>query len=286
MQMASLAATNWPKPLVLVPCLSWSSAAPVFTTVSVCEREKYLFIQLILTKENFCLFRIFKGVMSNSINWDNLEAQYYSDNTYHERLSKMVSVIDDAFVPRQNFLKNFNHSLLELTEDLHNAKPSFNRDQIFTNDDQATTILLNNNNNASNNNGNCTHNKSNNQSKLGGWNLFDLIEEFTFSKLSKSILPNINVNRLLLTEYAINRDHWWENEALQFMRGIMDECTHLKNFSIPYDTSLAICVCALDDAYVPREGCSSIEDIWPGVDVRYLNAGHVSAYLLHQRLFR
>ena len=30
---ASLAATNWPKPLVLVPCLSWSTAAPVFTQV-------------------------------------------------------------------------------------------------------------------------------------------------------------------------------------------------------------------------------------------------------------
>lgn len=33
MQMASLAATNWPKPVVLVPCLSWSSATPVFTQV-------------------------------------------------------------------------------------------------------------------------------------------------------------------------------------------------------------------------------------------------------------
>lgn len=33
MQMASLAATNWPKPLVLVPCLSWSTAAAVFTQV-------------------------------------------------------------------------------------------------------------------------------------------------------------------------------------------------------------------------------------------------------------
>lgn len=31
---ASLAATNWPKPLVLVPCLSWSTASPVFTQVS------------------------------------------------------------------------------------------------------------------------------------------------------------------------------------------------------------------------------------------------------------
>jgi hypothetical protein len=39
LQMASLAATNWPKPIVLVPCLSWSSATPVFT--QVCQKNLY-----------------------------------------------------------------------------------------------------------------------------------------------------------------------------------------------------------------------------------------------------
>lgn len=56
----------------------------------------------------------------------------------------------------------------------------------------------------------------------------------------------------------------------------MDECTHLKNFSVPYDTSLIIAICAKGDAYIPREGCSSLEDIWPGAEIRYLDAGHVS----------
>lgn len=79
---------------------------------------------------------------------------------------------------------------------------------------------------------------------------------------------------------------WWEREALYFMRGMMDECTHLKNFSVPYDTTLIIAVCARDDEYVPRDGCSNLEDIWPGVDVRYLDAGHISAYILHQKIFR
>lgn len=32
-QMASLAVTNWPKPIPLIPCLSWSTASSVFTTV-------------------------------------------------------------------------------------------------------------------------------------------------------------------------------------------------------------------------------------------------------------
>ncbi|MED6262328.1 hypothetical protein ATANTOWER_017799, partial [Ataeniobius toweri] len=31
--MASLAVTNWPKPIPLIPCLSWSTASSVFTTV-------------------------------------------------------------------------------------------------------------------------------------------------------------------------------------------------------------------------------------------------------------
>lgn len=33
--MASLAATNWPQPAILVPCLSWSTASGVFTKVGL-----------------------------------------------------------------------------------------------------------------------------------------------------------------------------------------------------------------------------------------------------------
>lgn len=79
---------------------------------------------------------------------------------------------------------------------------------------------------------------------------------------------------------------WREHEALQFMRGIMDECTHLKNFELPVDTELIIAVCARNDAYVPRDRCMSLETIWPGAEIRYIDAGHVSAYLLHQKVFR
>lgn len=74
--------------------------------------------------------------------------------------------------------------------------------------------------------------------------------------------------------------------AVHFMRGIMDECTHLKNFSVPIDTSLIVAVCAQADGYVPREGCSSLEEVWPGATIHYLNAGHVSAYILYRKFFR
>ena len=77
-----------------------------------------------------------------------------------------------------------------------------------------------------------------------------------------------------------------DREAIQFMRGIMDECTHLKNFSTPVDTSLIIAICATDDGYVPREGVTHLADVWPGAEVRYINTGHVGAYLMHQTAFR
>lgn len=77
-----------------------------------------------------------------------------------------------------------------------------------------------------------------------------------------------------------------DKEAVWFMRGLMDECTHLKNFDVPVDTSLIIAVCASMDAYVPKEGVSTLEEIWPGASVRHLNCGHVSAYLNYMKLFR
>ncbi|XP_032690783.1 protein ABHD18 isoform X4 [Odontomachus brunneus] len=187
--MASLAATNWPKPISLVPCLSWSTASPVFT----------------------------EGVMSASINWALLETQYFSDKIYQNDLAKMVKIIDrdDAFLAGQHFAKHYPASMNRVDELRRESNES---------------------------------NKSN----------------------TSAVIDN----------------KWREHEALQFMRGIMDECTHLKNFEIPVDTELIIAVCARDDAYVPRDHCMSLETIWPKAEIRYIDAGHVSAYLLHQKVFR
>ncbi|XP_017138403.1 protein ABHD18 [Drosophila miranda] len=269
--MASLAATNWPKPLVLVPCLSWSTASAVFTT----------------------------GVMSQSINWDMLETQYFSDGQYRERLSKMVNVIDDAFEAGQRFIKNFNESLHELKEDINNTRQiqelnngtvccNYESKNINSKDDSSSIFLQ----------------KPLQSVKLDSENLTIPLKGDSNSKIvpgtvvaqpkESSVSTLTNLMRYILPLSAqhktdkidITKTNWWEREALQFMRGMMDECTHLKNFSVPFDTSLIIAVFAKDDAYVPREGCSSLEDIWPGAEVRYLDAGHVSAYVLHQKLFR
>ncbi|XP_061541437.1 protein ABHD18 isoform X6 [Phycodurus eques] len=75
-------------------------------------------------------------------------------------------------------------------------------------------------------------------------------------------------------------------ESISFMKGVMDECTHMANFSVPVDTSLIIVVQAKEDAYIPRAGVLSLQEIWPGCEVRYLNGGHISAYLFKQNVFR
>ena len=75
-------------------------------------------------------------------------------------------------------------------------------------------------------------------------------------------------------------------EALDFMKGVMDECTHLGNFCTPVDPSLIIIVAAKYDAYVPRDTTLNLQQLWPGCEVRYVNTGHVAAFLTKQHIFR
>ncbi|XP_041972400.1 protein ABHD18 isoform X2 [Aricia agestis] len=359
--MASLAATNWPKPLVLVPCLSWSTASAVFL----------------------------QGVMSHSINWDLLEDQYLSDGVYREKLSKMVTVIDEAFLAGKKFVQSYSRNIQKEninSEPENNIKPETHVENVETkpataketdniidlnrniilktkippeaNDDLKVelTNLLNENkiskqlydkllsnrnfelepqdieilNNLNKehirervllkfqkkevnhfsvetkksleNKGTATvHEKLHTTDKIiettqttranelmlsknvdtkiekKPWNVSDLATDFLVS------LPFLKTHE---KKIDISKINWRDREALQFMRGIMDECTHLSNFSVPFDTSLIIAVCAKHDAYVPRDDVGTLEEIWPGAEVRYVDAGHVSAYILHQSLFR
>ena len=75
-------------------------------------------------------------------------------------------------------------------------------------------------------------------------------------------------------------------EAFDFMKGVMDECTHLGNFCTPVDPSLIIIVAAKYDAYVPRDNTLNLQHLWPGCEVRYVNTGHVAAFLTKQHIFR
>ncbi|XP_012061790.1 PREDICTED: uncharacterized protein C4orf29 [Atta cephalotes] len=261
--MASLAATNWPKPISLVPCLSWSTASPVFT----------------------------EGVMSASINWALLEMQYFSDEAYQNDLAKMVKIIDhdDAFLAGQHFAKHFPASMKRVNK-LRKEFNESNEDNNAIGDAVSTNSI--DNRSDINISIECESKNANNQLQ------HQIAEEKAAAKIFplnlisnrfKSKNPNTlkGVCLLPVPKHPLFSDNKWrEHEALQFMRGIMDECTHLKNFEIPVDTELIIAVCAKNDAYVPRDHCMSLDTIWPGAEIRYIDAGHVSAYLLHQKVFR
>jgi hypothetical protein len=76
-------------------------------------------------------------------------------------------------------------------------------------------------------------------------------------------------------------------DTINFMRGIMDECTHLANFCRPVDPELAFIVTASRDGYVPQAGSIPLTDLWKGCTHRNIpDHGHVSAILFKGDVFR
>ncbi|CAH1103201.1 unnamed protein product [Psylliodes chrysocephalus] len=229
--MASLAASNWPKPLVLVPCLSWSTASSVFT----------------------------EGVMSESIDWDMLQNQYESNKLFCYTLSRLCKIVDNPFACD---LSKPPETLVEIPIHLlDDSQVSY-----------VTPYQLINYLNLNPKCQNVAYRKPASQTlNPKDFSLINLLKESpAITTTSKKV-------------QAMKRR---DREALWFMRGIMDECTHLKNFTVPYDTSLIISICAKYDGYVPRVGVSTLEDIWPGATVKYVECGHVGAYVWHRNIFR
>ena len=83
------------------------------------------------------------------------------------------------------------------------------------------------------------------------------------------------------------------------MKTLMDQFTHLGNYSTPLDPNLTQFLVATNDAYVPshanrgfqatmaRKGAGDADDmrtVWPGCSaVELKDYGHVSAYLFKQK---
>ncbi|XP_028314793.1 protein ABHD18 isoform X2 [Gouania willdenowi] len=222
--MASLAVTNWPKPIPLIPCLSWSTASSVFTT----------------------------GVLSKAVNWSELEKQYAINSVYEEEIINLLEYCGvDSFRMGSEFLKkvdSFQQLLGQFSQSGWEVKVGANdRDTTGDRMDQLLTSV--------NGHGARLETLSSN---LG-------VET---AEVLKCCRPSLH------------------KESIGFMKGVMDECTHMANFSVPVDTSLIIVVQAKEDAYIPRTGVRSLQEIWPGCEVRYLKGGHISAYLFKQNAFR
>ena len=173
--MASLAASAWPQPIGLVPCLSWTSASVTF-----CQ-----------------------GVMSRAINWRLLRDQLSEIKEYK---SCVWDLVDSP---------EFN------SEEKCPVPPSFSNSPPTT------------------------------------------------------VLPQL-----------FQHKNTPDRDTLHFMRGLMDECTHLGNYSLPVDTGLIELVVAEHDAYQPRQGVVPLDQLWEGCRTRILNEGHIRSYLFHQNVFR
>lgn len=221
--------------------------------------------------------------MSESVNWSELEAQFLSSSVYRQKLAKMVNVVDgfdEAFNAGRKFVRTHDQSINALDTDLK---------------EMANTLHLRNDTPSHSSSSNSTSAATplpNEMDKIS--QIYKEIERLNvqdYTCVAAGNLPNDStlsdvIDKLKSDPIDTTKIKWWEREALQFMRGMMDECTHLKNFTVPYDTSLITAIYAKDDAYVPREGCSSLEDIWPGAKVEYIDAGHVSGYMFYQKLIR
>lgn len=238
--MASLAASSWPKPVVLVPCLSWSTASSVFT----------------------------RGVMSGAIDWSLLESQYYSNQIYNEILDMVLQSpanSDCAFDAGKQFAQNYSRHMganLEVPSSAHSIPPS--NDQRLTKAVEETFNF-----------------------KLSGLSGIALPESW---KRLGSVSVSTPLRKMLqpfLTEQVKGMEKAKaRQQAMEFMRGIMDEFTHIANYSRPVDSSCIVIVTANDDAYVPREGCTDLRQLWPQSEIRYVSTGHVAAYVLHHEIFR
>uniref|UniRef100_A0A3Q3JTJ6 Abhydrolase domain containing 18 n=1 Tax=Monopterus albus TaxID=43700 RepID=A0A3Q3JTJ6_MONAL len=221
--MASLAVTNWPKPIPLIPCLSWSTASSVFTT----------------------------GVLSKAVNWRELEKQYAINSVYEEEIINLLEYCGaDSFKMGPELVKNvdsFEHLL---------GLPGADRASVGQSP------------------------KDRGEAEAVQGLLVDGGPDGTGNLHASNTLLAKRTDSAKWCRPSLHRD------SMSFMKGVMDECTHMANFSVPVDTSLIIVVQAKEDAYVPRTGVLSLQEIWPGCEVRYLNGGHISAYLFKQNVFR
>ncbi|XP_010858550.1 PREDICTED: uncharacterized protein C4orf29 homolog isoform X2 [Bison bison bison] len=211
--MASLAVSNWPKPMPLIPCLSWSTASGVFTTT-----------------DSFKMGQEFvKRFPSSSDKLTNLNL-----------VSRTLN--------------------LDMTDQVVSQKPVECHKSSKTSISATSEGLL-----------------------LQDTSKMDCFNQTLSTNKSSYTSCSPQSCHLLSKEQRRNN---LQKESLIFMKGVMDECTHVANFSVPVDPSLIIVVQAKEDAYIPRTGVRSLQEIWPGCEIRYLEGGHISAYLFKQGLFR
>ncbi|KAI1294988.1 hypothetical protein HDE_06025 [Halotydeus destructor] len=123
--------------------------------------------------------------------------------------------------------------------------------------------------------------------------MFKAGRQFAKDLDTDTLEPELKANMLLSAIGMFKRPssqhhvrHKTKLDVLNFMRGIMDECTHLGNYSTPVDPELAVIVSALRDGYVPQANLIPLTQVWPGSTQRILDCGHVAAIIWYSQTFR
>uniref|UniRef100_UPI00358FE2DB protein ABHD18 isoform X2 n=1 Tax=Myxine glutinosa TaxID=7769 RepID=UPI00358FE2DB len=290
--MASIAVSNWPEPIPLVPCLSWSTASGVFTT----------------------------GVLSQAVSWRELERQFAKDGRYQHDVTPLLQYQGtDSFwegweafsqesqshaCPPQRWLQicqgrkvgrlmnlfgNIAHQFgscekkkdelpQSLSVDFHEGSGQRATCADGCNNIGTTTSLKNKVQHAVNIFGKETASTSNGLEDEITRSLDQLVGEASATINTEHEVPG-------LTAVQEDRASVW-CDTLLFMKGVMDECTHLANYSVPVDPSLVVVVVALRDGYIPKAGVLGLPELWPSCEVRYIDRGHISACLFSQATFR
>ena len=68
-------------------------------------------------------------------------------------------------------------------------------------------------------------------------------------------------------------------EAIDMMRFLMDDASHIRKFPVPLAPDLAIFLAAKEDSYIPRDNIADVRHFWPGE-----NDASLHSFLLLNRL--
>eukprot|EP00794_Sanderia_malayensis_P017387 gene17387-19127_t len=246
--MASISSTGWNKPIGIVPCLSWSTAAPVFT----------------------------EGVMKLSVSWKKLEEQLNSQPQYTRLLEKYCpeyanrntdemqsyALAGNMYDPTVFDAKDLLQGNLSQSERM---KSDYGTDNQYKNYDVR-------------------------KKKLGPF-AFDLESLSSLNNFQTNFLNTFSerLNFDSLKQYSFPSESLPKNiskETVDYLNGILQEFTHLRNYNTPVSGCKIINVFANYDKYVPRDHSSSLAELWPETEIRYIDCGHIIGVLKYQKVFR
>ena len=194
---------SWNKPISIVPCLSWTTASCVFT----------------------------QGVLSGAIPWNVLVDQYkhFGEDTISE-LYKLIHSPErsDLFDAGRQLAKQY---------PILNEKQSNEDNQLLTSESYLKKLSKLNEDKKLKENDNQTNELAKKAEKDNILNFINTTSFNIYDSLNKTLRNSKKNEKQKAAENAANE----KNYALNFMVGMMDECTHLNHFDMPVDPQLCKC---------------------------------------------